>query len=57
MNLYLEWHVVKSMVSYLSKPFRNAKKEFSEVLSGELLLVTYNAGYGHWTERFILALY
>ncbi|XP_025083321.1 endothelin-converting enzyme homolog isoform X1 [Pomacea canaliculata] len=33
-NLYLEWHVVKSMVSYLSKPFRNAKKEFSEVLSG-----------------------
>jgi endothelin-converting enzyme len=33
-NLYLEWHVVKSLVSYLSKPFREAKKEFSEVLSG-----------------------
>lgn len=33
-NLYLEWHVVKTLVSYLSKPFREAKKEFSEVLSG-----------------------
>ncbi|XP_076451587.1 endothelin-converting enzyme homolog isoform X3 [Babylonia areolata] len=33
-NLYLEWHVVKQLISYLSKPFREAKKEFSEVLSG-----------------------
>ncbi|XP_070206697.1 endothelin-converting enzyme homolog [Littorina saxatilis] len=33
-NLYLEWHVVKSLISYLSKPFREAKNEFSEVLSG-----------------------
>ena len=34
-NLYLEWHVVKSLISYLSRPFREAKKEFSEVLSGQ----------------------
>lgn len=33
-NLYLEWHVVKTLISFLSKPFREAKKEFSEVLSG-----------------------
>lgn len=33
-NLYLEWHVVKTLVPSLSKPFREAKKEFSEVLSG-----------------------
>ena len=38
-NLYLEWHVVKSLISYLSKPFREAKKEFSEVLSGQQQIV------------------
>ncbi|XP_061189533.1 endothelin-converting enzyme homolog isoform X2 [Saccostrea echinata] len=31
---YLLWHVVSSLTSYLSKPFRNAKKILTEALSG-----------------------
>jgi len=34
LNNYMIWHLVKLMASYLSKPFRDAKKEFSEVISG-----------------------
>lgn len=32
---YLLWHVVSSLTSYLSKPFRNAKKILTEALSGK----------------------
>ncbi|XP_021346508.1 endothelin-converting enzyme homolog [Mizuhopecten yessoensis] len=31
---YLMWHIIKSMTSYLSKPFRTAQKVLSEALSG-----------------------
>ncbi|XP_060073168.1 endothelin-converting enzyme homolog [Ylistrum balloti] len=31
---YLMWHIIKSMTSYLSKPFRTARKILSEALSG-----------------------
>ncbi|XP_048752653.1 endothelin-converting enzyme homolog isoform X3 [Ostrea edulis] len=31
---YLLWHIVSSLTSYLSKPFRNAKKILTEALSG-----------------------
>lgn len=32
---YLLWHMVSSLTSYLSKPFRNAKKILTEALSGD----------------------
>ncbi len=34
LNNYMLWHLSKWTAAYLSKPFRDAKKEFSEVLSG-----------------------
>jgi hypothetical protein len=31
---YMLWHVIKTLVPYLSKPFQDAKKEFIHVLFG-----------------------
>jgi len=33
---YMMWHLVKSMSSLLSKPFRDAQKEFMKALTGAL---------------------
>ncbi|XP_048247590.1 endothelin-converting enzyme homolog isoform X1 [Haliotis rufescens] len=34
LNNYLMWSVVKSLAPYLSKPFREAKKTFTQVMTG-----------------------
>ena len=52
LNNYMLWHLSKLMASYLSKPFRDAKKEFSEVLSGKYYFIAalpVICGLSDWT--------
>jgi len=38
---YMMWHLVKSLSALLSKPFRDARKEFLKVLTGVFQLLCF----------------